>query len=77
MGVCGAVGLWGRETPDFRGVATEMHPYPVPQDEHGAEAAWVWVTAGDDQLVATAAYPTADGHELRVMDLFTLGELEY
>jgi hypothetical protein len=71
MGVCGSVGLWGRETPEFRGVATEMAAYPVPLDERGVEAAWLWVTAGDDQLVATAAYPTADGHELRVLDLFT------
>lgn len=71
LGVCGSVGLWGRETPEFRGVATEMAAYPVPRDERGVEAAWLWVTAGDDQLVATAAYPTPDGHELRVLDLFT------
>ena len=71
MGVCGSVGLWGCETPEFRGLATEMAAYPVPRDERGIEAAWLWVTAGDDQLVATAAYPTADGHELRVLDLFT------
>ncbi len=71
MGVCGSIGLWGRETPEFRGVATEMAAYPVPLDGRGVEAAWLWVTAGDDQLVATAAYPTADGHELRVLDLFT------
>ena len=71
MGVCGSVGLWGYETPEFRGLATDVAAYPVPRDERGTEAAWVWVTAGDDQLVATVAYPTPDGHELRVMDLFT------
>lgn len=71
MGVCGAVGLWGRDVDPTHGVDTELEAYPVPRDEQGADAAWVWVTAGDDQLLATVAYPTEDGHELRVMDLFT------
>jgi hypothetical protein len=71
MGVCGAVGLWGRDVDTWNGIDTELAAYQVPRDERGTEAVWVWVTAGDDQLLATAAYPTEDGHELRVLDLFT------
>ena len=62
MGVCAAVGLWGRETdPSRGGVSAETQAYPVPRDERGADPAWVWVTAGDEELLATVAYPAGAG----------------
>ena len=64
LGVCGSTGLWGRRD-DANGHG-QVHD--VPSDENGTEAAWLWVTAGDGNLQATAAYPTKGGHELRPLD---------
>ena len=68
LGVCGATGLWGRTRVYQEDEFGPMQVFDVPRDENGAEPAWVWVTAGDGNLQATAAYPTAGGHEIRPLD---------
>lgn len=81
LGVCGATALWGRTWHPYASTASAgsvhrdgdgaLEVLAVPSNEIGAPPAWVWVTAGDENLQATAAYATIGGHEIRPLETDT------